>query len=114
MTRAVASGMRPKLYVGRYLGHHARTDSILIMTFDGVVKAAEFRKMNEESRWNVDNWNAHRGLHWNVTERRAEATESLQAPGPQIIYLSLTARRRYVTSADFEEIRCDDRLLCVF
>ena len=26
--RAVASGMQPKLYVGRYLGHHARTGSL--------------------------------------------------------------------------------------
>ena len=30
----VASGMQPKLYVGRYLGHHARNGSILFMTTD--------------------------------------------------------------------------------
>ena len=33
-------GMQPKLHVGRYLGYHARTGSILIMTAEGVVKAA--------------------------------------------------------------------------
>ena len=38
--RAVGSGMQPEVYVGRHLGHHAPTDSILIMTTDGVVKAA--------------------------------------------------------------------------
>ena len=45
-----ASGMQPTLYVGRYLGHHhARTGSILVMTTDGVVKAAGFRRTKEES-----------------------------------------------------------------
>ena len=49
VARAVASGTQPKLYVGLFLGHHARTGSILIMTTDGVVKAAGFPRMNEES-----------------------------------------------------------------
>ena len=56
VAKAVASGMQPKLYVGGYLGHHARIGSILIiMTIDGVVKAAGFRRVDEESRLNVDN-----------------------------------------------------------
>ena len=87
VARAVASGMQPTLFVGRYLGHHARTSSILIMTTDGVVKAAGFRRMNEESRWNVENWNALRGLPWDAIETEAEATEAIQAPRPQIIDL---------------------------
>ena len=52
--RAEASGTQPTLHVGLYIGHHARTSSILIMTTDGVVKAAGFRMMNEVSRWNVE------------------------------------------------------------
>ena len=44
--------MQPKLYVGRYLGHHARTGSIKTMTTDGVVKPAVLRRMNEESGCN--------------------------------------------------------------
>ena len=35
VARTVASGMQPRLYVGRYLGHHAPTGSILIMTTEG-------------------------------------------------------------------------------
>ena len=66
--------MQPKLYVGR---HHARTGSILIITTEGVVKAAGFRRMNEESRWNVDSGNAFRGLLWDVTETGAEVTEAI-------------------------------------
>ena len=69
--------MQPKLYVGRYLGHHARTGSILIMTTEGVVKNTGFRRTNEENRWTVDRWNALRGLPWDVTEREAEATEAI-------------------------------------
>ena len=73
------------------------------MTVDGVVKAAKFRRMNEESRWNVDNWNALRGLPWDVTETGAEATEVIQAPLLQIIRLLLTPRRRCVTRADLRK-----------
>ena len=103
LARAVASGMQPTLYVGRHVGHDARTCSILIMTTDGVVKAARFRMMNEENRWTVDNWNALRGLPWDVTETEAEATVAIQAPRPQIIHLPLKPRRCYVTSADFRK-----------
>ena len=89
VARAVASGMQPKLYVGRYLGHHARTDSIQVMTTDGVVKAARFPRMNEESRWNVENWNTLRGLPRDVTETEAEATEAIQGPRLPIIHICL-------------------------
>ena len=65
--RAVASGMEPKLYVGRYLGHHTRLSSILIMSLDGVVK---FRRMFEQSLCNVHIWNALRGLRGDVTDTR--------------------------------------------
>ena len=64
--RAVASGMEPQLYVGRYLGHHTRLSSILIMSTDGVVM--KFRRMIEESRWKVHNWNALHGLRGDVTD----------------------------------------------
>ena len=80
VARAVASGLQRELYVGRYLGHHARTGNILIMTTDGVVKAAGFRRMNEESRWNDDNLNALRGLPWDVTDTGAEKLQRLSKP----------------------------------
>ena len=87
IARTFAFGMQPILCVGLCIGHHARTGSILIMTTDGVVKAAGGRRMNEENRWNAENWNALRGLLWNVTETGAEAAEANQAPRPQIIHL---------------------------
>ena len=64
--------MQPQLYVVWYYGHHARIGSITTMTTDGVVKPAVLRRMNEESRCNVDTWNALRGLPWDETETGAE------------------------------------------
>ena len=81
----------------------ARTGSVLIMTTDGVVKAAGFRRMNEKSRWNIENWNSLRGLCRDVTETAAEATEAIQAPRPQIVHLLVTPRRSYVTRADLRK-----------
>ena len=40
VTTVVARETQPKLHVGRSLGHHARTGSLLIMTTDEVVNAA--------------------------------------------------------------------------
>ena len=105
VARAVASETQPKLHVGRSLGHHARTGSILIMTTGGVVRAAGFRRMIEESRWHVGSWNALRGLAWDVTKRGADAAaaEAIQAPRPQIVHLPLGPRWRHVTRADLRK-----------
>ena len=35
----------------------------------------DITRMNEESRWNVENGNALRGLPWDATETGAEASE---------------------------------------
>ena len=59
--------------------------------------------MNEESRWNVDKWNAPRGLPGDVTKTGAEATESIQARRPQIVHLLVPPRGRYVTRADLRK-----------
>ena len=103
--------MQQKLYLGRDLGHHARTGSILIMTTEEVVEAAGFRRMNEENRWSVEHWNALRGLPWDVTETGAEA-----APSPTTSNHSsaLDATSGLCHKGRLEEIRCDDRLLTVF
>ena len=92
----------------RFFGHHARTGSILIMTTDGVLKAARFRKMNEESRRNVDNWNALRGLPWGVTETGAPSATTSNHPSAFDATSALCHKDR------LEEMRCDDRLLGVF
>ena len=93
VARAVASGTQPKLHVGRHLGHHARTGSIVIMTTDGAVKVAGGRRMNVESQWYDNSWSAlreqmehdpegHEGLQ--VHQRRRDLKpeiETHRAPG---------------------------------
>ena len=102
--RAVASGMQPNIVFWTVSWTpRANWASIPIMTTDGVVKAAEFLRMNEESRWKVDNRNALRGLLWDATELEAEAAEAIQAPRFQIIHLFSTPRRRCVTRADLRK-----------
>ena len=81
------------------------------MTTDGVVKAAGFRRMNEESRWNVDNWNALRGLPWDVTEPGAEATEVSLTTSNHPSAFDATSALSHKDRV--EEIRCDELLLCV-
>ena len=57
--------------------------------------------MKEASRWNVDSWNALRGLPWDVTERQADAADGIQALRPQILHLPLAPRWRKVTRGDW-------------
>ena len=59
--------------------------------------------MKEESRWNVNSWNALRGFPWEATERGADVAEVFQAPRPEIIHLPLAPRRRFVTRADLRK-----------
>ena len=103
VARAVASEIQPKLYVGRCLGHNARTGSILIMTTDGVVKAARLRRLNVENRWNVDSWNALLCFPWDVTERGADTADAIQARRPQVVHLPLASHRRCVVRADLRK-----------
>ena len=53
--------------------------------------------------WNVDRWNAFRGLPWDVTERGSDAAEVIRAPRPQVVHVLLAPRRRYVTRADLRK-----------
>ena len=80
------------------------------MTTDGVVKAAGFRRMNEENRWNVDSWNALRCLPSDVTERGADATESVQAPRPQVVQLFFGATSAPFHKGRLDEVWCENRL----
>ena len=101
VARKVRSGMQPKLEVGRYLGHHARTGSILVMTEAGVVPAAGFRRSAVGDRWTASGWSALRGLPWDVSEAsEPERARDDDVPRPRAIMLPLAPRRRYVTRAD--------------
>ena len=52
----------------------------IIMTTDGVVKLAGFRTSSEESRCDVDRWNALRGLPWCVPEKGSRSYRGHSCP----------------------------------
>ena len=70
------------------------------MTTDEVVKAAGFRRMNEENRWHVENWNA-------LLETAAEAAEAVHRSA-----FDVTSALRH--KGRLEEIWWRDRLLSGF
>ena len=56
---AVARAVWPVAHSPTYLGHHARTGSVLIMTIVGLVTGAGFRRTGEEDRWDVNALGEH-------------------------------------------------------
>ena len=65
--------------------------------------------MNVENRWNVNSWNALRGLPWDVTERGADAAEAFHAPrGCHVVAMSRgVIQRCQVHLLRFKEARAD-------
>eukprot|EP00971_Amphidinium_carterae_P076273 1506408-Amphidinium_carterae.1 len=43
--------MTPKLQTGFYLGHHARTGALMVLTPNGVKQAAGFGRVSPSERW---------------------------------------------------------------
>ena len=43
--------LEARMIEGRYIGHHARTGALLVITSDGVKKGASFRRLPEAERW---------------------------------------------------------------
>ena len=84
------------------------------MTTDVVVRAAGFRRMNEESRWNVHSWNALRDLPWDVIERVIEVTEVSSSPTTSHHPSAFDATSAQRHEGRLEKVWCDHRLLCVF
>ena len=68
--------------------------------------------MIEENRWNVNSWNALRGLRWDVTDRGADAAEAISSPTfsncPSVFGATSAPRHE----GRLEKVRCDDRLCC--
>ena len=66
------------LKVGRYIGHHGRTGSLLVITAEGVQRGTGIRRLGPAERWVMDGWDDQRGLPWEVAARRpAERQEAL-------------------------------------
>ena len=51
---------------GVYVGHQARTGSLLIMTPEGVLRAKTFNKMSAEERWKPEIFESLKGRPWDL------------------------------------------------
>ena len=99
------------LKVGRYIGHHGRTGSLLVITADGVQRGTGIRRLGPAERWVMDGWDDQRGFPWEVAARRpAERQEALigeprlEVPGrPSVAVLPPAERRLYIRKADVEK-----------
>ena len=67
--REVGEGVRI-LKEGRYVGHHGRTGSILVMTADGVRRGTGIRRLSSADRWDPSDWDLLRGLPWEHSAAR--------------------------------------------
>ena len=67
--REVGEGVRI-LKEGRYVGHHGRTGSILVMTADGVRRGTGIRLLSSADRWDPSGWDLLRGLLWEHSAAR--------------------------------------------
>ena len=80
----VGEGVR-HLKEGRYIGHHGRTGSVLVITADGVKRGTGVRRLADCDRWVADGWDALRGLPWEVTARRSPGTPRAGAAGEAVV-----------------------------
>ena len=100
-----------KMEEGRYLGHHGRTGSILVITEAGVRRATAAKRMTEDQRWKKDGWDRLRGLPWEVQARqfpKRNLTSGSDAVGTELPVTLMSIlppqeRRMYVTKADVEK-----------
>lgn len=81
------SGWAPKMVEGVYVGHQARTGSLLVMTPEGVLRAKTFNKMSAEERWKPEIFESLRGRPWDLrpgADRvpRAAASPQIAPPPP--------------------------------
>ena len=74
--REVGEGTRV-LKEGRYVGHHGRTGSLMLMTSQGVKRGIGFRRMPNADRWDPTGWDQLRGIPWELSAPRPAAGERL-------------------------------------
>jgi hypothetical protein len=106
--RPVGTAERTPLKVGRYIGHHGRTGTLLLMTDSGVVRGQGIRRLSPADQWTTEDLRELRGLPWEVAARRpVERGEALigearlEVPAPARVALVPPAQRRvYIRKED--------------
>ena len=61
--------MEPVMREGFYIGHHARSGALLLMTENGVIRGNGVRRLPEDQRWDKENVTKLVGLPWEIKAR---------------------------------------------
>ncbi|CAK0841220.1 unnamed protein product, partial [Prorocentrum cordatum] len=109
--RARKNALEEQMVEARYIGHHPRDGSMMVITSDGVKKAVGFRSLPQSEKWITAGWDSLKGLPWDVAPRAASAPRAIVGPGevgpPPIVVVSpqpQAPRRMYVLKADVERL----------
>ncbi|CAK0892530.1 unnamed protein product [Prorocentrum cordatum] len=109
--RARKNALEEQMVEARYIGHHPRDGSMMVITSDGVKKAVGFRSLPQSEKWITVGWDGLKGLPWDVAPRAASAPRAIVGPGevgpPPIVVVSpqpQAPRRMYVLKADVERL----------
>ncbi|CAK0882435.1 unnamed protein product [Prorocentrum cordatum] len=109
--RVRKNALEEQMVEARYIGHHPRDGSMMVITSDGVKKAVGFRSLPQSEKWITAGWDGLKGLPWDVAPRAASAPRAIVGPGevgpPPIVVVSpqpQAPRRMYVLKADIERL----------
>ncbi|CAK0865787.1 unnamed protein product [Prorocentrum cordatum] len=109
--RARKNALEEQMVEARYIGHHPRDGSMMVITSDGVKKAVGFRSLPQSEKWITAGWDSLKGLPWDVAPRAASAPRAIVGPGeagpPPIVVVPpqpQAPRRMYVLKADVERL----------
>ena len=105
--REVGEGTRV-LKEGRYVGHHGRTGSLMLITPEGVKRGTGFRRMPSADRWDPAGWDQLRGIPWEhaaprpaIGERFISEDRLIVPPPPPEERVAPPQRRRiYIRKED--------------
>ncbi|CAK0821340.1 unnamed protein product, partial [Prorocentrum cordatum] len=109
--RVRKNALEEQMVEARYIGHHPRDGSMMVITSDGVKKAVGFRSLPQSEKWITAGWDGLKGLPWDVAPRAASAPRAIVGPGEvgpsPIVVVSpqpQAPRRMYVLKADVERL----------
>ncbi|CAK0826208.1 unnamed protein product, partial [Prorocentrum cordatum] len=95
--RVRKNALEEQMVEARYIGHHPRDGSMMVITSDGAKKAVGFRSLPQSEKWITAGWDGLKGLPWDVAPRAASAPRAIVGPGE-------APRRMYVLKADIERL----------
>ena len=82
--QARRSTMEPQMLPGRFLGHHTRTGSLIIMTENGVQLAQGLKRLPADQAWQKEDFDKLVGLPWALVPGGPQAAAVARPPHPDL------------------------------